>query len=132
MSYSTELFCNISFNKETFNTKYEVQNRIDELERIIKYIKEYIKNMVMITEPKKFIDDEYDPIVYLTNECERQFEELEEYTIELYKLGILLNEWDNCHNEEGLAIYPPENINWDTAYLHGDFVNSTKYPNINE
>lgn len=131
MSWSTELFCNISFKRESFNSIHEVQNRIDELERMISNIKSYIKNLVMITEPKKFIDDEYDPVVYFTNECEAQFEELKEYTIELFKLNILLNEWSNCHNEKGLAIYPPENIDSDTAYLCGDFVRSTKFPDIN-
>ena len=129
MSWSTELFCNISFDRETFNTKNEVLNRIDEVKKTIDIIKSYIKNLVMITEPKKFIDDEYDPIMYLTNECENNFEELEECNKELYKLNLLLDNWDYCHNEEGLAIYPPEEV---TAYLHGDFVNSTKYPNINE
>ena len=27
MSWSTELFCNISYNRETFNSKYEVEDK---------------------------------------------------------------------------------------------------------
>ena len=48
--------------------------------------------------------------------------------IEGWKRSVLLENWDNCHTKEGLAIYPPDNVDWKTAYLHGDFVHSTKYP----
>lgn len=132
MGWSSELFCNVSFYKETFNSKYEVENRIEDNEASIRYAEERIKNLVMITEPKKFIDEEYDPISYLINECKEELEIIKDYAIENYKLGLLLEHWDNCHNEDGLAIDPPEGINWGTAYFSGDFVKSVKYPNGNE
>lgn len=132
MGWSSELFCNVSFNKEAFNSKYEVANRIEENELSIRYAEERIKNLVMITEPKKFIDEEYDPISYLSNECKEELEIIKDYAIENYKLSLLLENWDNCHNEEGLAIDPPETVKWNTAYFTGDFVKSVKYPNINK
>ena len=130
MSWSTELFCNISYNKETFNSRGEVEDRISELDRNIETCKKVIRDMALMTEPSKFIskDSDESPYCFVTGQVEDNLELLEEYTIERWKLSLLLENWSNCHNEEGLAIYPPDGINWDTAYLHGDFVNSTKYP----
>ena len=67
----------------------------------------------------------------MTNLYNSNLELIEEYTITLYKLNLLLENWDSCHNEEGLAINPPNNITWKTAFLTGDFVNTVKYPNAN-
>lgn len=130
MSWSTELFCNLSFNRETFNSKFEVEDKIKELDECINTCKKELRDMALMTEPSKFMgkEDESDPYLFVTSKVEDSLELLEEYTIERYKLCVLLENWENCHNEEGLAIYPPDGINWDTAYLHGDFVHSTKYP----
>lgn len=130
MSWSTELFCNLSFNRETFNSKFEVQDKIKELDENINTCKRELRDMALMTEPSKFMDKEdwSDPYFFVTSKVEDSLELLEEYTIERYKLHVLLNNWENCHNEENLAIYPPDGISCDTAYLHGDFVRSTKYP----
>ena len=79
----------------------------------------------MITEPKKFCDDDDDPICWLDNEITNTLELIEEYTIDIFKLERLLENWEQCHNKEGLAIDPPS---CDIAYLCGDFVKSEKYP----
>lgn len=130
MSWSTELFCNISYNRKTYNSRYEVQDDIDDLDKQIESCKETIRDMVMITEPSKFVnkDNDEDPYLFLCNNFTQNIELLEELIIEKYKLNILLDNWGNCHNKDGLAIYPPDEINWNTAYLHGDFVKSNKYP----
>ena len=128
MSWSTELFCNVSYNRETFNSKYEVEDKISELDKNIESCKKTIRDMALMTEPSKFISNDENPYYFVIEQVEDNLELLEEYTIERWKLSLLLENWDNCHNEEGLAIYPPDEINWDTAYLHGDFVHSTKYP----
>lgn len=132
MSWSTELFCNISYNRETFNSKIEVENKISDLDKEIETCKQTLRNMALMTEPTKFVDDNTNPYDFVTGQVEDSLELLEEYLIDRWKLYILLDNWDNCHNEKGLAIYPPDEINWDTAYLHGDFVRSTKYPTNND
>lgn len=128
MGWSSNLFCNINFNRETYNSKYEVENKIEELENSIKNAKEMIKSLVLITEPKKFCSEDNDPLFWIQHTTDEWIELLEENTIELYKLNLLLENWENCHNKEGLAIYPPETIRWDTSFLCGDFIKSTKYP----
>ena len=130
MSWSTELFCNISYNRETFNSKYEVEDKLNTVNKYINDCKKTLRDLAIMTEPNKFFNDnpDSDPYNQITINFEDTIELLEEYYIEKYKLLLLLDNWENCHNKEGLAIYPPDNIDWNTAYLHGDFVKSTKYP----
>lgn len=131
MSWSTELFCNLSFSRETFNSKEEVQERINEVSTYLQIAKDNLRNMIMMTEPQKFCPENYDPFIWMSNECKDSLEDIEEYSIELYKLRTLEYYWDKCHNEEGLAIDPPEDVHWDSAFLTGDFIKSVKHPNAN-
>ena len=131
MGWNTELFCNITFNKETYNSKNEVLNEIDHIQKCLESAKQDCRNLLLMTEPKKFCPEDDDPICWMTNLYNSNLELIEEYTITLYKLELLLENWDSCHNEEGLAINPPDNITWKTAFLDGDFVNTVKYPNAN-
>lgn len=130
MSWSTELFCNVSYNRETFNSKYEVLNKLDEINKCIDTCKKTLRDLALITEPNKFFSNDSDSDLYyqITKEVEDNIELLDEYFTEKYKLSLLLENWDNCHNKDGLAIDPPEDIDWNTAYLNGDFVRSVKYP----
>lgn len=132
MGWSTELFCNITFNKETFNSKVEVQDKIEELRAYLQGSKDHLRDLLMMTEPGKFCPENYDPLIWLRNEFQDAVDSIEEYSVELYKLRTLLVNWDACHEESGLAISPPEGIDWQTAFLDGDFVRTTKYPNAND
>lgn len=131
MSWSTELFCSITFNKETFNSKNEVINNIEETERRLQIAKDRLRDLVIMTEPNKFCPENYDPILWINNEQVDAIDTIEDCSVELYKLRTLLNSWDECHDENGLAINPPDDFTWKTAFLDGDFVNSVKYPNCN-
>jgi hypothetical protein len=55
-------------------------------------------------------------------------EALDDLYYDKTKLEFLIDNWDNCHNEEGLGINPPDEIEWNTAYIDGDFVRTIKYP----
>jgi len=62
-------------------------------------------------------------------------EEIEEYQYDNWKLQLLLDDWENCHNEEGLAIEIPDD-DWfydsksyhSKAYFEGDFVYTDRHP----
>ena len=134
MGWSTELFCNISFNRKTYNSLYEVESDIEEMKDILQRYKDKIKAYAVMTEPDKMIkfdDESYDNLLSQVNdEVSDMLNEMEEYYSELIKLQYLKENWDNCHDEKGLAIAAPENIHWDTAYLEGDFVKSNKNNNV--
>lgn len=133
MGWSTELYTSISFNRKTYNHKYEVEDDLENLNKCIKTCKENLRDLAIMTEPSKHFHEreDCDPIDQVTAKFEDNIELLEEYLIERTNLEHLLDAWDRCHNKEGYAIEPPENIHWDTAYLWGDFVESDKNPKKN-
>lgn len=136
MGWSTELFCNISFNRKTYNSLGEVESDIEEMKDILQRYKDKIKAYAVMTEPDKMIkfdDESYDNLLSQVNdEVSDMLKEMEEYYYELIKLEYLRDNWDNCHTKEGLAINAPEEITWETAYLDGDFIKGTKNNNQNE
>ena len=136
MGWSTELFCNISFNRKTYNSLGEVESDIEEMKDILQRYKDKIKAYAVMTEPDKMIkfdDESYDNLLMqVDGEVSDMLEEMEEYYYELIKLEYLRDNWDNCHTKEGLAINAPEEITWETAYLDGDFVKTVKHPNSND
>lgn len=126
MGYSTELFTNISFNREAFNSLDEVDSRIDEINSVIKIYEDELKAAVLITEPKKFCEEDEDPLRYLQCKIDTALEELKGLYIDRYKLELLIDSWNYSHNEEGYAIPRPDNIKWNTAFLDGDFIKHSK------
>lgn len=134
MGWSTELFCNISFNRETYNSLYEVEKDIDECKSMIQFYIDKLRTLAVMTEPQKVLnckDSEgfdLNPIDVINTEFDSIIEELDEYKFKLFKLEYLKDNWEYCHNKEGLAINPPKDISWDTAYLDGDFVKTVEHP----
>lgn len=127
MSWSTELFCNISFNRQTYNSLYEVEDKIDELEKCIEQCKRELRDLAFITEPSKFLESEDEtPYSFIDRTFKENIELLEEYFIELNDLKTLRYYWDKCHTKDGLAIPCPDNVHWDSAFLDGDFIKTTK------
>lgn len=130
MSWSTELFCNIHFNRQTYNSKYDVEIQLEEVNNWIITLKDKLRDLAIMTEPRKYCDEETEnPYYFVINQFQDCMNDLEDSIVEKYKLELLLYNWDACHNKEGLAIDPPEGIHYDTAFLSGDFVKSIKYPN---
>ena len=132
MSFSTDLFCRISFNRETYNDLSEVEEDIKAAKMAIENVKREIENLVFMTEPNKMFKAEegenvFDIISYRLRQC---FEILSESSEQLLKLEYLRDYWDACHDEKtGLAIPLPEGIDFDAAYLDGDYVRTTKNKN---
>lgn len=132
MGWETNLFTNIRYNRKTYNSLYEVQDDIKECERLISYFKNQLQTLAACTEPKKIMDEDSDPLTWVSTTVDRILEDLEEAYEEKFKLRILEDSWDECHNKDGLAISPPKDIHWNTSYLDGDFINTDKNPKANE
>lgn len=129
MGWSTELYTNISFNRKTYNNKFEVEDNLEEINRCIKTCQNTIRDLVLMTEPNKYFPEGLEQTTYnqLVQEYESQMELLEEYLVEQWKLTILLDRWDECHNDDGFAINPPTDINlYRDSFLWGDFVKTSE------
>ena len=104
MGFGTTLYTDIYFSKETYNSKYEVEQEIEECKNTINSFKERIKNLSFITEPKKFIDEETDPVSWISSSVDDCLEVIMEENEKLYKLEMLLERWDETHDEKDRAI----------------------------
>lgn len=122
MGWATYLTTTIEYYKETYNTKFQVEEEIEICKATIGRCKKDLLSYALITEPQKFCPEESDPLIWISNEVEDNLQLLEEETIKLYKLELLLEEWDKCHNKEGKAIKSKDDKLWDKAYLSGDFI----------
>ena len=132
MGWETNLFCTLTYNRDTFNYKGEVLHKLEEIEDTIKDCKKTLHNLAIMTEPNKFFDKEDGSILFqIENRVEESLELLEDCYVEQFKLNVLLNNWEYCH-KDGLAIAPPSDIKGNTAYLDGDFVNTVQSPNKNK
>lgn len=130
MGFGMYLMTTLYYNRESYKTKWEVEREIQDLKEDIERYKTSINNLVMITEPKKFITDENtDPVWWLTNEYKEYMELLEESQYKLWKLELLYEEWDKCHDKEDNCIVPPKEVDkwWDAAFCGGDYLKEV-YP----
>ena len=124
MSYSTDLWCCISFLRKTYKTKEDVQEDLEEARSNIVAAKETITKLVYMTEPNKFFKASGSESVLdiVAEELQSAFNSLEEAQAEECRLTILLDEWENCHDESGKAIQPPDNIDCMAAFISGDYI----------
>ena len=122
MSYSTDLWCCISFSGRTYNNKDDVERDLDEVRRELYNARETISRLVFMTEPQKFYRADGESVAdQLNYELESAFEALEECHCKELQLIYLLDNWDACH-KDGKAIKPPKGIDCCTAFLDGDFI----------
>lgn len=124
MSWSTSLFCQIEFNKQTYNSISEVYDAIWKQKEIINNCKNYIYSLAIMTQPRELlnIDDDRDPIYVISDLVSDTIQDLKEAYVRLYKLELLKDNWNNCHLPDGKAINKPKELSYDTTYLDGDYI----------
>lgn len=135
MGFGTSLFCELYFNKETFERKDQVEERIEELNTYIKGMETKLMGLGMMTEPNKFFktEDEDGSIMdHVEFEVRNAIEELEDACIERYRLNMLLDNWKECHTSDGKAISPKFDCRKYSAFLSGDFVSSDEEEKTND
>ena len=104
MGWETNVPAMIVFNKETYQDEYQVRHEIEELKDRIKDFKEDLVIYAM-GNPKDFVGKE-EPVMTLKNTVKDVLDIIEEDTIKLYKLELLLENF-KCRG--------------------GDFVNNSEY-----
>lgn len=123
MGWGTNLFCNIYFNKKTYRYKEQVEDDIEELDKGIKTAKDELFSLVFITDfPKFFKESEEDLYYVIQQKIKDNFDIIEDYIHQKTELLYLLNNWEACHTVSDNPISPPEGIEYDTAFISGDFI----------
>ena len=117
MSHSTILYTSIRFSHKTYDDINEVQKDLDIAKASLEMSKATISKLCIMTEPQKFCGDE-NPSFWLDRQYNEALENIEEMSVEIYKLEKLIHEWDNCHGEHDLAI--PFLKPTDETDIHGE------------
>lgn len=105
MGWSTDALVKISFNRETFDAKYKVENYIEEREHTIQMCINTLTQLAWMTEPKKFCEEDESPEFYIKNNLSWALEELQQAVEEKYKAERVLEAWDYMHHKSGCALY---------------------------
>ena len=122
MSYSTDLWCCISFSGRTYNNKDDVERELDDVQKELYNAREKISRLVFMTEPQKFYQADGESVVdQLNYELKSALETIEECHCKELQLIYLLDNWDACH-KDGKAVKPPKDIDCCTAFLDGDYI----------
>lgn len=122
MGWGTTLVCGIYYNKKTYDTKYSVEEELEDLNDRLRDLREDILLLSAATDPNKVFPKSEEPLTELRRRIKEDLEEIDEVTIDIFKLELLLENWDACHDKDGYAIDTPDNIEWDSAFLYGDFI----------
>ena len=126
MSWETALFCGIHFSRKTYENSFQVESDLSEERAIVEAAKQRLYELAVMTEPSKLLPDDEQSGDYLGiihDEVRRQLEQIEESTIEVAKLELLLENWDACHGEGGKPITPPKGVSvYKSAYIYGDYI----------
>ena len=121
MGWSTDALIEVSFNRQTFNSKWDVENYIEDKEREIETAKKTIRQLAFMTEPKKFCEEDADPAWWIQNQIDDAIETIEDNS---YLIGIarrVLDGWNYSHHENGMA-YEFNGQFLEQQRVWGDFV----------
>ena len=127
MSQSTRLFTTINFAGKTYNYLDDVRVELQDIETRIAEIKSNLRVLAYMTEPNKMKPEDATASEYLDANVNYLYTEFEELFVKRYKLEMLIEEWDKCHNNEGLGINPPDDVKY-KSFIDGDFVYTVKHP----
>ena len=122
MGWQTDALIHVEFNRETFNSKCDVERYIEDRTAEIETAKKTLHQLAFMTEPQKFIEKDTDPLWWIQHQLEDAIETIE---IASYQVGIahdVLDGWDDMHTESGLA----KHTEWEDfdamRRIGGDFV----------
>ena len=127
MSQSTRLFTTINFAGKTYNYLDDVRVELQDIETRIAEIKSNLRVLAYMTEPNKMKPEDATASEYLDANVNYLYTEFEELFVKRYKLEMLIEEWDKCHDNEGLGINPPDDVKY-KSFIDGDFVYTVKHP----
>lgn len=119
MSYATYLRTDIEFPRKTYDTLYEVMDAIEEEEKLVATARNELRKLAYITEPNKFVDEDYPSAEsWIDAKLNSWIDQLEQSSVELYKLYLLKDNWDDIEKRKDGFVVPTDT----KTYLFGDFI----------
>ena len=137
MGWGTTLYLSHYFSRKTYDNKWQVENDLKEAKSILEDAEKRLMQLAFITDPSKFMLREHteegiDAAEWLNFRLRDLFEQYKDAHYDVIWLEELLQNWDKCHDVNGLAISNPDECAWGKAYLDGDFIKTVEYPEQGE
>ena len=123
MGWQTDVITQIVFNKETYNSIYEIEEEIECNNKCIQNIKDELYAMTIARPEDLLIHNEEMDLLGLQRDVRDKLELLEECIIENYKLEILK---DNFDLRDGDYINNPEKTQNINKWLVAHFILESK------
>lgn len=123
MGWQTDVITQIVFNKETYNSIYEIEEEIECNNKCIQNIKDELYAMTIARPEDLLIHNEEMDLLGLQRDVRDKLELLEECIIENYKLEILK---DNFDLRDGDYINNPEKTQNIKKWLVDNFILESK------
>lgn len=135
MGWGTYFTMTHYFNRETYTHLGQVETALQESKKRMQEVESELTALALMTEPKKFVSEDSDPIYVLRQRVKELLEEYNQLSIDIYMLSELKEYWDECHKTIDGEVYGIEpNLSegrnsWEGPkyYCSGDFI-KTVYP----
>ena len=127
MSYGTYFTTTLIFNKQTFNSVWQVREEYNKISEELADLRAAIHELTVMTEPAKMMSKEEakyaTPYEWVRAQTRDILKEIESLAVQQAKLSLLIDEWSMCHDKDGRPIPPPESLDIDNqSFICGDFV----------
>lgn len=106
-----------------YSSKTDIEGAIEDCKFDIAKLREKLKSMVYMTEPKKFYPDDCDIPLSIDSDFDNIMEEYDRHTRRLTMLYEFFNSWDECHDKQGRCVLPVNPLDLKKTYMGGDFMN---------
>ena len=125
MGWTTDLWCCISFSRETFDRPEQVEDSLGEVRRGIRLAENRLRGLAFVTDLRGVYaceGDGCDVVSCVTQDLDETLERLSELRHEECMLMLLRDNWGACHDSDGRPIRPPEGFDCETAFIDGDYI----------
>lgn len=132
MGWATNFWTKTIIEDVAFTKKSDVLKFKKELEEKIEDIKNYLRSLVVMTDPRKTLNcGESDPIDVILEKYKQNITELERLVLLKNKVDLVYYNWEYCHNSDGSPIDYPDKDTEDNNYYDGEFIRSVNNPDRN-
>lgn len=123
MGWQTDVITQLVFNKETYNSIYEIEEEIESNNKCIQNIKDELYVMAIARPEDLLIHNEEMDLLGLQRDVKDKLELLEECIIDNYKLELLKENFDL---RDGDFIKNPERVSNIKKWLVDNFILESK------
>lgn len=138
MSFGTHALIPVYFNRESLDSKYKVQEEIDDLKQALSQLKDQFIALIFTKDFQDFmskedIEDGCAPADVVAVKAKELWDDIQSCAIDLYKHEAVLENWESAHktitrNKDGeeqkvtVGLTPNDPEWWRKMYIGGDFI----------